>query len=138
MTLLRSPFRLLELIALCLIFGLPIRARAAAPPEDALYTALLQDHVHGATVDYRKIARDDRLDRYLAQLAAFDPATLRSRDAQLALWINAYNAYTLKLITSAYPVDTIRRITALGQTTTNPDDGRPWDIRFARDRKSVV
>ena len=101
-------------------------------PDDALYTAVLREHVHQGMADYRRLARDERLDRYLAQLAAFDPDTLPSRDAQLALWINAYNAYTLKLITSVYPVESIRLISDLGRTTTDPEKGRPWDIPFAR------
>ena len=96
----------------------------------ALFTALLRDHVHGDEVDYRLIQKDPRLDTYLAQLATTDPKSLPSRDAQLAFWINAYNAYTLKLITSVYPVDTIRAIHALDQTGS-PDTGHPWDIAFA-------
>ena len=127
---LRVSFFRLGFTACCL--AAVLAGRAAEPPDDALYSALLSDHVHGDAVDDRAIARDERLDRYLAQLATFDPATLASRDEQLALWINAYNAYTLKLITSVHPVDTIRRITALGETTDDPEDGRPWDIRFAR------
>ncbi len=102
----------------------------AAPPDDALFTALLRDHVRGDEVDYRRIKKDPRLDAFLAQLAATDPASLPSRDARLALWINAYNAYTLKLITSVHPVDTIREITALGRTG-EAATAKPWDIPFA-------
>lgn len=104
---------------------------AAATADDTLYTALLRDHVRGVEVDYRALARDPRLDTYLASLDATDPASLPSRDAQLALWINAYNAYTLKLITTVHPVDSIRRITDLGRTGST-EEGRPWDIAFAR------
>jgi hypothetical protein len=103
----------------------------AAAPDDALFTALLKDHVRGYEVDYRRIQKDPRLDTYLAQLAATDPNSLPSRDAQLALWINAYNAYTLKLITTVHPVKTIRGITALGRTGS-ADSGKPWDITFAK------
>ncbi|MCF3649923.1 DUF547 domain-containing protein [Synoicihabitans lomoniglobus] len=110
-----------------LLFG---AATAVAGVNDAVYTALLQDHVRGAEVDYRRIQKDPRLDAYLAELAATDPTTLASRDAQLAFWINAYNAYTLKLIASVYPVDTIRTITAVGQTD-DVDQGKPWDIPLA-------
>ena len=102
----------------------------AAAPNDALFTALLRDHVRGYEVDYRRIQKDARLDTYLAQIAATDPKSLPSRDAQLALWINAYNAYTLKLITTVYPVESIRAISALGRTGS-PDTGKPWDLAFA-------
>jgi hypothetical protein len=102
----------------------------SAAPDDALFTALLRDHVRGDEVDYRRIQKDPRLDTYLTQLAATDPKSLPSRDAQLALWINAYNAYTLKLITSVYPVKTIREITALGRIG-NAETSKPWDVAFA-------
>ena len=109
--------------------GLSVSLLAAAP-DDVLFTALLREHVRNDEVDYRRIQKDPRLDTYLGQLATTDPKSLPSRDAQLAFWINAYNAYTLKLITSVYPVDTIRAIHALGQTGS-PDTGKPWDIAFA-------
>ena len=47
---------------------------------------------------------------YLRTLAATNPARL-SREARLAFWLNAYNAYTLKLITDHYPVASIKDIT---------------------------
>lgn len=118
--------RLFLLTLSALLLSSPLRAA----PDDTLFTALLSDHVRGHEVDYRRIQKDPRLDTYLDQLAATDPKSLPSRDAQLALWINAYNAYTLKLITTVYPVKTIRSITALGQTGSE-DAGKPWDIAFA-------
>jgi len=59
-------------------------------------------------VDYAQLKRqaDSALAPYLQQLAATNPARL-SRDARLAFWINAYNAYALKLIVDHYPVSTI-------------------------------
>jgi hypothetical protein len=64
------------------------------------------------TVDYAGLqaAADTTLVPYLRQLAAVDPGRL-SRDARLALWINAYNALTLKLIVDHYPVQNIWAIT---------------------------
>lgn len=51
----------------------------------------------------------DRLDRYLAQFQDTD-VSLLSRDQQLALWINLYNAATVDVILENYPVDSIRDI----------------------------
>ena len=102
----------------------------SAAPDDALFTDILMDHVDEGAVDYRSIADDERLDTYLAQLAATDPATLPGRDAQLAFWINAYNAYTLKLVASVEGVTTIREITGLG-TKGDPDTAKPWDQPIA-------
>ncbi|GAB5559535.1 MAG: DUF547 domain-containing protein [Synoicihabitans sp.] len=101
-----------------------------ATPDDALFTAILQDHIDVIAVDYPGIAQDDRLDTYLAQIAATNPADLPSDDARLALWINAYNAYTLKLVASVPSAKTIREITGLG-TKGNQDTAKPWDHVFA-------
>jgi len=62
-------------------------------------------------VDYARLQQDadSVLTPYLQQLAATDPSNL-SRGEQLAFWINAYNAYTIKLILDHYPVDSINDI----------------------------
>ena len=40
---------------------------------------------------------------YLDQLASTDPASITDDDDRLAFWINAYNAYTVRLILTRYP-----------------------------------
>ncbi|WP_221031220.1 DUF547 domain-containing protein [Actomonas aquatica] len=94
------------------------------------FDALLHDHVEDGRVDYAALRTDPRLDAYLAQLATTDPATLDSADARLAFWINAYNAYTLKLVLSVYPIDSIKVIHGLGQTGP-ADDKAPWEVPLA-------
>lgn len=56
-------------------------------------------------------AADDRakLDAYLDGLQGMDPRAF-SRAEQKAYWINFYNALTVKVVTDAYPVDSIRQI----------------------------
>jgi hypothetical protein len=75
----------------------------------AQFSRLLAHYVNEqGRVDYAQLKRqaDSALAPYLQQLAATNPARL-SRDARLAFWINAYNAYALKLIVDHYPVSTI-------------------------------
>ena len=77
-------------------------ATAAAERADAglhaPYDALLRQFVRDGVVDYTGLsARRDELQGYLRALAATDPDAL-SRDEQAALWINAYNAFTLELM----------------------------------------
>lgn len=75
----------------------------------AQFSRLLARYVdEKGQVDYARLKRqeDSTLAPYLQQLAATNPARL-TRDAQLAFWINAYNAYALKLIVDHYPVSTI-------------------------------
>ena len=101
-----------------------------AGPDDALFSALLRDHVDEGAVNYDAIANDDRLDTYLDQIAATDPAELPGRNARLAFWINAYNAYTLRLVVSVNGITSIREISGLG-TKGDPDTNKPWDQPFA-------
>jgi len=82
------------------------------------FDALLQAHVRDGMVDYQGF-RDDvaELDRYLATLAQanLDGAT---REEQLAFYINAYNACTIRLILRHYgKIESIREIR------------KPWDTR---------
>jgi len=62
-------------------------------------------------VAYGQVTQGDqaRLDGYLADLQAVDPAEL-TRDQQLAYWINLYNAVTVDVILENYPVGSIRDI----------------------------
>lgn len=52
------------------------------------------------------------LDGYLATLSMADPAVRAGRPAQLAFWINAYNAVTVRGILREYPTSSIRNHTA--------------------------
>lgn len=101
-----------------------------ATPDDSLFTSLLQDHVNEGAVNYKALAKDDRLNRYLAQIAATDPSQLSDRDSQLAFWINAYNAYTLRLVASVPTAETIREIDGVG-IRQDASQAKPWDHPFA-------
>ena len=81
-------------------------------------------------VDYARLrARADTvLAPYLWQLATTDPAGL-DRDARLAFWINAYNAYTLKLIVDHYPVQNIWAVTP---GPPEPKDNSPFALEVGR------
>lgn len=86
--------------------------RESTPPRHASFTRLLERFVDTrGDVDYVSLQSqaDSLLAPYLTQLATANLKPL-SRDARLALWINAYNAYTLKLIVDHYPVRSIRAI----------------------------
>lgn len=86
------------------------------------YDDILQKHVSSeGVVDYTSIRSEDfkSLNRFLNQISSADP-TVMNRDDELAFWINAYNAYTLKLIIDHWPVASIRDI----------EGGNPWDISW--------
>lgn len=65
--------------------------------DHSAFDALLRAHVVQGMVDYDAFAAAPEFEAYLQSLAARDPRSL-PRDERLAFWINAYNAYTIKLI----------------------------------------
>jgi hypothetical protein len=103
---------------------------AAAPPDHGLFSAVLAAHVQEGRVNYETLRSDPRLPRYLEQLAAIDPDALSPTD-QLALWLNAYNAYTLKLIVDRQPATSIKEIGRGGIILGSILKTTAWDIRFA-------
>jgi Protein of unknown function, DUF547 len=90
--------------------------------DHTVFTTVLQDHVRRGKVDYPALKKDERFDRYLEMLAKTDPAAIRDRKDRLAFWINAYNAFTIRLINDHYPVKSIRDIEKGGKG--------PWDIEW--------
>jgi hypothetical protein len=87
--------------ALILLLGLFLAYSAHA--DDSLYAQLLGKYVHAGVVDYAGLKADEaRLDDYLAALEHTHPAAL-DLESRKALYINAYNAWTLKLILTGYP-----------------------------------
>ena len=92
-------------------------AAVEAPPSPdstrhATFERLLDRFVDAqGDVDYAALQRQagSVLAPYLQTLADTRPSML-DREARLAFWINAYNAYTLKLIVDHYPVVSIRDI----------------------------
>ncbi len=98
--------------------------------DHSIYDALLKQYVNEqGLVDYQglKAKGADQLDAYLQTLAATNPAQLGEKE-RLAFWINAYNAYTLKLIVESYPVESIKE-TAGGAFI--PRARSPWEAAFA-------
>lgn len=96
-----------------------------APAFDhALLDKVLHAHVDDAgLVDYRSLAADpSALDAYVESLAAA-PLEGMARDERLALLINAYNAFTLRLILDHYPVTSIKDIPASKRW-----DDRRWNV----------
>lgn len=95
---------------------------ANAGVNHQLLDKLLKKHVHSKGVDYAGLRKDaDKLEAYLAELAAAQLEDA-SRDEQLAFYINAYNAFTLKLIADRYPqLDSIRDI-------SNPWGTKQWTV----------
>ena len=110
-----TPTPFLKTVALFAAGFLWLAGCTEAPPpstvpfdhEHRLLDQVLQKHVENGLVNYRALQADpETLDRYLQSLAGVDPKAYENwtRPRKLAFWINAYNAYTLRVILDHYPV----------------------------------
>ncbi len=83
--------------------------KGSIAPSHSLWDSLLHQHVHNDRVDYQGFQKDSlALNQYLAILNEHAPSPNWTKEEQLAFWINAYNAFTVKLIVDNYPVNSIR------------------------------
>jgi hypothetical protein len=83
----------------------------STPPTHELFDELLKKYVTAdGRVNYKGfIAEKETFQVYLDKLSHNAPDRNRwTREEQLAYWINAYNAFTIKLIIDNYPVASIQ------------------------------
>ncbi len=92
-----------------------------------IWTELLQKYVtDGGQVNYKGFIEEQaKMDQYLNLISDTPPGSNWSETDKIAYWINAYNAFTVKLIMDNYPLKSIKDI----------GDGMPminssWDIKF--------
>jgi hypothetical protein len=96
------------LLALALLPGVA----SATTFDHSSFDALLRKHVVQGMVDYDGFATAPEFAAYLDSLWAADLSRLDHQE-QLALWINAYNAYTIHLVNVFKQRDSIRKINRL-------------------------
>ncbi len=93
-----------------------------AEMDHSAFDKLLRIHVsNSGNVDYKGLKRKEaELDSYLRKLGENVPSTSEPRNERLAYWINAYNAFTIKLILNNYPLKSIIDL----------HGGKPWDQKW--------
>ncbi|MEM9887727.1 MAG: DUF547 domain-containing protein [Bacteroidota bacterium] len=103
-----------------LLFALSFGMQAQV--SHSTWNTLLQKYVSSTgKVNYAGIKGEKgKLDTYLDNLKSNPPSNSWSRNQKLAYWINAYNAFTVKLIVDNYPVRSI----------TDLHGGKPWDVEW--------
>lgn len=101
----------------------------SAPVDHSAYDRLLKKHVNAqGLVDYKGFKADEAaFNQYLALLSKNPPAANWSKADQMAYWINAYNAYTIRLILDHYPLQSIKDI---GSKIQIPFVTTPWAAKF--------
>ena len=88
------------------------------------FNDLLKKHVTTTgEVDYVGFKSEKaKLNSYTTFLSNNPPKESWSKNEKLAFWINAYNAFTIKLIVDNYPLKSI----------TDLYDGKPWDQKWIK------
>lgn len=101
----------------------------AAPISHSDFSDLLKTHVTAnGSVDYQGFINDKAdLKKYLNKLSSHPPNESWSREEKLAYWINAYNAFTVKLIIDNYPIESIQD---LHPTIKIPTVSTVWHKKF--------
>ena len=96
-----------------------------------IFGDLLKKHVKNGVVDYTGFKTDEtKLDTYLKVLENTRSNTL-NRNEQFAFYINAYNAWTIKLILSGYPgIDSIKDLGSVLKS--------PWKKKIVRIDGDIV
>lgn len=94
---------------------------AVPKPEHTAWNLLLQKHVSATgKVNYKGFQTDKAaLNAYLKTLSDNVPQDDWTREREMAYWLNAYNAFTIKLIADHYPLSSIQKL----------DGGKTWDVQ---------
>ena len=109
-----------------LLLVVAILTFSQATSQTSIFNDLLQKHVtKKGIVDYKAFKKDEgKLDSYISYLEKTAPDNSWSVNKQKAFWINAYNAYTIKLILENYPLKSIMDVKKKGKSA--------WKIPFAK------
>lgn len=98
------------------------------PITHEIWDSLVREYVTSeGLVDYKGFIQDStKLNKYLDLLSQSHPNDENwNRNERMAYWINAYNAFTVKLIVNNYPVASIKDI-----KNGIPFVNTVWDIKF--------
>ncbi len=121
-----------KLIFLILVISnICLNAQSKAPSHEIWNTLLKKNVSTNGKVNYKDFIADSvQLGKYLKLLSDNKPdEKVWSANEQKAYWINAYNAFTVKLIIKNYPVKSIKDVGAKMQI---PFVNTPWDIKFIK------
>lgn len=91
-------------------------------PDHQAFDALLRQYVDSkGQVNYTAFKQaENQLGAYLNTLSLATPAEGWAKNEALAYWMNAYNAYTLKLILQNWPLSSVMDL----------HGGKPWDVKW--------
>ena len=98
------------------------------------WTVLLKKHLNAkGMLNYKGMQADlPKLAAYLDQLSANEPSKNWSTNEKLAFWINAYNAFTVKLILDYYDGGKLKSIKDIGTIIPIPRINDGWSKKFIK------
>lgn len=98
-------------------------------PDHSIWNRITKKYVStSGKVNYPGFISDiNALNTYLAHLENVTPQKNWTKKERLAYWFNLYNAATIHLIASSYPVKSIKDI----------NGGKPWDKKFIRSGSAI-
>jgi len=98
------------------------------PSHDTWNTLTQMNVTADGKVNYKGMkAEMNQLILYLSHLQNTPPKTDWTKNEKLAYWINLYNASTVYLIASNYPVSSITKL----------NGGKPWDKKFVKSGNKI-
>jgi len=97
--------------------------------NNSIYNQLLKEYVKDGLVNYKELKNDKRLDDYLETISKTNPSNFK-KNKKLAFWINAYNAFTLKVVAENYPIESITELHTGGRIIGYLLGKTVWDKKF--------
>lgn len=122
---------ILWIVAFIMLFSISTFAQIS----HKIWDDLLKKHVdENGWVNYKEFIKDTiQLNEYLELLKNNPPNEKKwTKEEQMAFWINAYNAFTVKLILDNYPLTSIKDI-----KKGIPFVNTVWDIKFIKIGKNT-
>lgn len=98
-------------------------------PEHTIWNELLNKYVaENGLINYKGfISEKAKLESYLDVLSNTAPGDAWTENEKLAYWINAYNAFTVKLIVDNYPLESIKDLNpTISVPTVNTVWAKDW------------
>ncbi len=122
--------KILTAVLTVVVGGMFLTEPAAADQRHGVFTQLLQTNVDArGLVNYSAVCADPRLEQYTKTLSNTMWQDLNTND-QIAYWINAYNAFTLQVICTEYPVESISKLHTGGLVFGTVFNSTVWDREF--------
>ena len=112
-----------------ILFLIIVLIKDLSAQDHQLFTDVLKKYVKNGLVDYKNLKGDNKLVQYLEQLNNTNPDKF-TRNEKLAFWINAYNAFTLQVVTENYPIESITDLHTGGKIIAYLLGKTVWDKEF--------